>query len=333
MFPFLRAANFDPHIVFDPVQDSLSPDVSGMAPRLIAEKFQIMCFQKMGGPSVNEVVVDLSRAGIKTAFIVCDVVDVAMATATDATVVVSDYLRSLYPPALQAKVHVVHDGIEHPERLKKEWCMHAGSRLRPLRAVLVTSSSLVCVPVLSDLPDWLQIVIVGRYPPAKDKSQRLREIWWSLSRQKHLSERLAYIRFLLNERIRLIAWDSVGVYESLLQADIGIIPIESSPAHVPGTLPPSWRRKSENRLTLKMSVGLPVVASPIPSYEQVIEHGRNGLLADSRQDWLEHLSALRDSRLRREVGEQARASVLERYSKTEQARLLVEVLNKLIAQR
>ena len=124
-----------------------------------------------------------------------------------------------------------------------------------------------------------------------------------------------------------------SIVDAIVRIKDKIIPIDSKPVHVPGTLPPSWRRKSENRLTLKMGVGLPVVASPIPAYEQVIDHGRNGLLAESRQDWIDHLSALRDPALRRRLGEQARASVLERYSKAEQARLLIEVLNPLVADR
>lgn len=34
MLPFLRAAQFDPHIVFQPPGDTETPDVSGLATRL-----------------------------------------------------------------------------------------------------------------------------------------------------------------------------------------------------------------------------------------------------------------------------------------------------------
>ena len=333
MFPHLREANFDPHIVFDPAHDSASPDVSGLARRLIAEQFQIVCFQKVGGRSVVELAEELTRAGIRTAFIVCDVVDAGMAAVTDVTIVVTDYLRSLYPPSLRSKIYVVHDGIEQPDQFKVNWSTRSGSLMRPLRAVLVTSSSLVRVPVLTNPPSWLQVVIVGRYPPATDKLQRLRESWWQLNSQAGLSKRIAYLRFLANARIRRRAWDPVGVYETMREADLAIIPIEPSPDTMSATMLPSWRLKSENRLTMKMGVGLPVIASPIPSYEQVIEHGRNGFLAHSRKDWLEHLDTLREPTVRREVGEQARRSVLERYSKKEQARLLVNVLSELVADR
>jgi glycosyltransferase involved in cell wall biosynthesis len=82
---------------------------------------------------------------------------------------------------------------------------------------------------------------------------------------------------------------------------------------------------------MKMCVGLPVIATPIPSYEPIIEHGRNGFLARSRQEWIEYLNVLRDPTLRKSIGEQARESVLRRYSMQEQARLLVGILQELIS--
>jgi glycosyltransferase involved in cell wall biosynthesis len=110
------------------------------------------------------------------------------------------------------------------------------------------------------------------------------------------------------------------------QADIGIIPIDASPAHEPGSNAPKWKVKSENRLTMKMCAGLPVVATPIPAYEPVIEQGHNGFLARSRRDWIQCLEALRDPDARREIGQRARESVLVRYSMDEQARRLIAVL-------
>jgi glycosyltransferase involved in cell wall biosynthesis len=109
------------------------------------------------------------------------------------------------------------------------------------------------------------------------------------------------------------------------QADIGIIPID------PEVNPEGWNLKSENRLTMKMCVGLPVISTPIPSYEAVVEHGQNGFLARSRHDWIECLETLRDPALRRGIGERARESVMKKYSMDEQARRLIEVLRSLIA--
>ncbi len=264
MLPFLRAANFDPHIVFEPEHGTENPDVTDLAPRLLAENFRIIFFQKVHGGSVEKLARQLSTAGVKTVYSVCDLVDPAMVAATDITIVVTDYLKSLYPFALQPKIYVVHDGIEHPELYKSDQSTHWGSRGNPLRAVLVTSANLDRLPIISTPPEWLEVSIVGCYPPLGQTWQRLREDRWHLSTQRDLRQCLAYLRFLTNRRIRRLAWDPAGVYETMRRADIGIIPIETWPEHEPGMLPPSWKVKSENRLTMKMCIGLPVIATPIP---------------------------------------------------------------------
>src|SRR5450830_70825 len=169
MFPLLREAGFAPHIVFEPEQGSQTPNVDGLLPELVAQRYDVIVFQKVHGASVEALAHGLREAGIKTVFALCDVVDVPMAQATDMTVIVTDYLKSLYPAALQHKIRVVHDGIEHPEVIKQDWGSHRGSAAAPLRAVLVTSAEMLRLPVLPALPPWLEVTIVGRYaaaPPA-----------------------------------------------------------------------------------------------------------------------------------------------------------------------
>ena len=330
MFPFLRAENFDPHIVFEPAQAETTPDVSGLASRLCRDGFRIVVFQKVRGPGVEALVRRLSAAGIKTVYCVCDLVDAAMAEASDATIVVTDYLKSLYPIALHARIHVVHDGIEHADCHKTEWGGHRGSSGRPLRAVLVTSVQSDRLPLIVAPPNWLHVTIVGRYPPSARIFQRVREARWMLASQQDTRQRLAYLRFLSNRRIDCIAWDAIDVYKRMKEADIGIIPIDALPLDLPGLPAPNWKVKSENRLSMKMCMGLPVIATPIPAYEPVVMQGQNGFLARTRQDWINCFEALRDPALRESMGRQARESVRNRYSLQEQARLLIGILNGLL---
>lgn len=330
MLPFLREANFDPHIVFEPELGSETPELGNLAPRLISEGFQIVYFQKVHGESAERNARKLSASGIKTVYGVCDLVDEGMATATDATITVTDYLKSLYPQLLQSKISVVHDGIEHPEKFKINFISRRGSRARPLHAVLVTSADLDKLPVLHSTPGWLNVSIVGRYPPAEQVMQRLRTARWQFLGKQTASERIDYLRFLVNQRIQRIAWDPVGVYKMMQQADIGIIPIETQLEDESIKSPPVWKVKSENRLTMKMCVGLPVIATPIPSYLPVIDQGRNGFLASTRHEWLEYLDVLRDPKLRQDIGENARQSVFEKYSSVEQAKLMIHVLRELV---
>lgn len=329
MIPFLRAAGFDPHIVFEPESGMQQPELPGLAERLVAQQFEIVLFQKVCGPHVETVAHRLRNAGIKTVFGVCDIVDAAMAQATDATVTVTSYLRSLYPAPLHPKIHVVHDGIENPAACKTEWSANEGSPKRPLRAVLVTSASLTRLPVIETPPPWLQVVIVGDYPPTSHYVRRMKEVRWTILDQRR-KERVDYLGFLFDRRIRCLPWDSVGVYRHIAEADIGIIPVDMhSEQPVPGSVP-NWMVKSENRMTMKMSMALPVIASPVPSYEPVVEHGVNGFLAQSRGEWFSHLDALRDPALRRQVGQRARAAVCDRYSMGEQARRLIDVFRGLL---
>lgn len=330
MFPFLRAAEFDPHIVFEPIQNTETPDVSGLAARLQADGFQIVYFQKVYGDSVVALAHELHAKGIKTVFGICDVVEPDMVDATDVTVTVTDYLKSLYPAPLHAKIVVVHDGIERPALHKTDWGSHSGSHAHPLRAVLVTSVGLDRLPVLISPPSWLQLTIVGRYPAAGRLLQCLRQARWQFADQAGWHEKIRYLRFLTTPGIKRVAWDTTGVYEAMQQADIGIIPIETDTAQ--GALA-SWQVKSENRLTLKMAMGLPVIATPIPAYEPVIRQGQNGFLAHNKAEWLSYLSALRDPALRRSVGQQARQTALAAYSMERQAEKLIAVLRSLVGRQ
>jgi len=329
MLPFLRAAGFDPQIVFEPPETNAQPELPDLAQRLADEGFRAVVFQKVHGASAEAAARALRAAGIKTVFGVCDIVETAMVEATAATVAVTEYLRSLYPPALQAKIHVVHDGIENPSVHKTDWGSGRADAQRPLRAVLVTSVSLTRLPIITRPPDWLEVCIVGDYPRPSQVIQRMREVRWKMLGQRR-DERLDYLGFLTDRRIRRVSWDPAGVYRHLLEADVGIIPVDAESAAEPADGVPSWKVKSENRLTLKMSVGLPVVASPIPSYEAVVQQGSNGFLARSEAEWWQHLEALRDPALRRRIGERARQSVHERYSMNEQARRLLAVLHVLL---
>lgn len=330
MLPYLRAAGFDPHIVFEPATSTKTPDVSGLAEQIKAGNFQVVVLQKVFGDSVLELARELKQAGIKTVFAICDFVNPAMCDATDATIVVTDYLKSLYPKEQQHKVSVVHDGVERPALHKTDWGTHTGSSAKPLNAVLVTSAALDRLPLLGRPPCWLKVTIVGRYSPSGDRLRRWREHQWAMAAKSGLVERWRFLRFLADDRIACEAWGADSVYQAMQRADIGIIPIEVDPVRDPTG---EWKVKSENRLTLKMAMGLPVVATPIPSYEPVVEQGINGFLARSTDEWLRHLSALRDPALRMSVGQQARQTALTRYSMDRQAEKLIAVLQGVVGRQ
>ena len=338
MLPLLRERGFDATIVHAlPVPKEL-PD---LAPTLVddiaAQGCDIVVFQKMHGPSVLAAVRALEARGVRTVYQVCDLVDAAMVEATSATIVVTEFLRSLYPEWLQPRIHVVHDGIEHPEHRRQPPSDAVGID-RPLHAILVTSSALDRLPVIGTPPPWLRVTIVAAYPPRADRASRRRTTRWTLAAQSGWRARLDFLRFATHPQIERESWDAVGVYRHLAAADVGIIPVDEraavgDDATIGALHVPTWQVKSENRLTLKMALGLPVVATPIPAYLPVVEHGVNGFLARSRDEWLACLQELRDPQRRLEVGAAARASVIKRYSQAEQARLMATLFDRLAASR
>lgn len=54
--------------------------------------------------------------------------------------------------------------------------------------------------------------------------------------------------------------------------------------------------KSSNRVIQSMALGLPVLASPIPSYSKVIEDGLNGYICNNLDDWINKLKYIQDTR-------------------------------------
>ncbi len=322
MFPYLRTAGYEPVILFEPPAGAETPNVDGVAERARAEGVDAVFFQKVHGPSVRAAMAALRSMGIPTIYGVCDRVDEEIVRATDATVIVTEFLKQLHAPELQPRIHVVHDGIEAPELQRSEL---PPSRDGRLRAALVTSSELESIPPLSPLPRFLDLTVIGRY---RDDLSPLRIAYERLKKALRApgGPRLAP---LFGPGFRTRAWHPERVYQDLMQADVGIIPVDMRFDPLPGRDVSYWEVKSENRLTLNMALGLPVVASPVPSYLPIIEQGVNGYIARSRAEWLDALDALRDPEHRRQVGQAARSSVIERFSMEAQARGLIAVLQNL----
>ncbi len=326
LLPQLANAGWEAVPLHQGVPASEQPQLELQAADIAAQGIRLVIFQKVYGPSAEALARELAALGIPTLFMICDRVVPSMASACQATVTVTPYLRQLYPTELQPRIEVIHDGIERPEVVKTQWCNGRGHLLRPLRAVIVTSAQLYSLPALPRLPAWLRVDVIGDYPPSSHLLERLSK--YRLHWQRFPAQRRALMQQALNPRIRTLTWDAQGVYEHLCQADLAIIPIDRQP-QLGSTPPPGWSVKSENRLSLKMSVGLPVIATRIPSYEPVIEQGVNGFLADTPDDWLAALAELRDPDRRRKVGAAARASVVERFSIKAQGTALQALLEQM----
>src|SRR5688572_2795801 len=160
LFPYLHQAGYRPEVVFEPVEPDETPRVDGLVEKILDGGYGTVVFQKIHGPSVLQAITRLRQAGVRTIYAVCDLVDNEMASAADATIAVTDYLRSMYDPGLHARIHVVHDGIERPHVFRAFAPQPPPQKARPLIAGLVTSHDLYAVPVLRVLPDpWRADII------------------------------------------------------------------------------------------------------------------------------------------------------------------------------
>lgn len=91
-----------------------------------------------------------------------------------------------------------------------------------------------------------------------------------------------------------VPWAEETEAAALARCHIGIMPLRNGPFE---------RGKCGYKLIQYMASGLPVVASPVGANRDIVEHGVNGLLANSLDEWSAALARLAaDARLRQSMG-------------------------------
>lgn len=107
-------------------------------------------------------------------------------------------------------------------------------------------------------------------------------------------------------RLEIENWSEEAEVPFLQSLDIGIMPLTDTP----------WARgKCGYKLIQYMACGLPVVASPVGVNSEIVEHGVNGFLASTEDEWREALTTLlHDPALRRRMGAAGRRKVEQHYS-------------------
>jgi glycosyltransferase involved in cell wall biosynthesis len=113
-------------------------------------------------------------------------------------------------------------------------------------------------------------------------------------------------------------WSASTEAERVADFDIGIMPMPDD----------IWSRgKCAAKALQCMAAGVATVASAIGANREVIASGRNGLLAATETEWLEHLrNLIDDAILRRRLAEAGRQTVLEHFSGRRSASALAQVI-------
>lgn len=109
-----------------------------------------------------------------------------------------------------------------------------------------------------------------------------------------------------SSKLELLLWSEKTEITTIQGMDIGIMPLDDSP----------WARgKCGYKLIQYMACGLPVIASPVGVNSEIVEHGVNGFLVQTEEEWTNALKTLlTNPELRKRMGTAGRKKVEQEYS-------------------
>jgi glycosyltransferase involved in cell wall biosynthesis len=101
-------------------------------------------------------------------------------------------------------------------------------------------------------------------------------------------------------------WSTQKEIEETAEIDIGIMPTPDD----------EWSRgKCSLKALQYMALGIPAICTDMGANRDVIQHGENGFLAKTTEEWLNYFEILiDDAPLRAKLGAEARRTVVENYS-------------------
>ncbi len=122
-------------------------------------------------------------------------------------------------------------------------------------------------------------------------------------------------------RVERRPWSLESEVADLWEFDIGLMPLPDD----------TWTRgKGGYKLLQYMALGIPSVASPVGINAEIVDHGTDGYLATTAQEWVDCLSRLiRDAEQRHLMGRSARCKAESRYSLVTSGARLLSILARL----
>lgn len=271
---------------------------------IIKRNYDAIVLQKIQtGKNFDYLIYQAHKKGTKIIFIGIDNINVEFAIKCDAIIVVSKYLKRLIPKDNQKKTFLVFDSYEHP---KEQYKKHNDNK--KLKLVFVSNSVFSKFPQIEFLPKNVSLTIIG---PPEERVRRFMP-------DKKMFTDTPY-------KFKYIVWNLDKVHKEILKCDVGVIPYRDKDLKEDYV-----KRKSNNRLVLFMSLGMPTIVSPTPEYKKLIKQGINGFIAKTPMEWIKFIEFLRDNPdKRKKIGEIARKEVIDKYSPTAQGELYLKIFNKI----
>ncbi|MEE9372234.1 MAG: glycosyltransferase family 4 protein [Saprospiraceae bacterium] len=123
--------------------------------------------------------------------------------------------------------------------------------------------------------------------------------------------------------IQGIAWKKETEITELQEIDIGLMPLPDE----------EWTKGKCGLKGLQyMALEIPTIMSPVGVNVDIVNHGENAFLANTKEEWVESMSILIDnSQLRRTIGKSGRNTVVKNYSVKANAPLYLKYFNELMA--
>ncbi len=272
---------------------------------ILERNFDVILLQKIQtGENFNYLIKQAHKKSTKIIFIGIDRINVDFAVMCDTIIVVSKYLKKLIPEAHQKKTFKVFDSYDNPDNKCKKH-----SNKKKLSLVFVSNNVFSKFPQIPFLPKNVSLTIIG--PP----EERVKKF---TPNEKMFTETPYNFKYLV--------WNLDEVQKEILKCDVGVIPYPDELLKKDYII-----RKSSNRLLMFMSYELPTIVSPHPEYKPLIKQGKNGFIANNPSEWIGYIEFLRDNPdKRKEIGQKARLSVIDKYSLKRQGELYLKIIKKSI---
>ena len=278
----MRAYNFHEIIKRKP---DVRSDIAGYTVRTPDPfNYDVVVFQKSLDGALART---LHRSGILTAWDICDPISVRddLANLLDVVVASSHELAEIVKSTgVNVSVEVVVDAHEANLKYVKQHVQK--DRLRVTWYGVASSIATCLKPIkhVFDQTDWIEIEFAT--------SKTAFQLWGRESGYRN------DVQFGMDWRE---AWQREDSWQHfIITSDVGVVPIFD-------------QVKSPHKILNYMAYGIPVICSPVDSHKRLIEHGVNGFLAESDEEWAHYLNLLRDSELRNHIGAEARKTA-ECYS-------------------
>ena len=189
------------------------------------------------------------------------------------------------------------------------------------------------IPTVIDLNKYQQLnkkptnnISVGWIgsPSTSHYLKEISSIIINLAKKENISFRVIGLakKDLSNLPIKCIPWNEKTEVNEISNFDIGIMPLTNGP----------WEKgKCGYKLVQYMACGLPVIGSPIGVNSNIIDHGKTGYLASSKNDWTNYIIKLSsDFNLRKNLGYYGRKKVQEQYCLQVQLPKIIKIFSSII---